>query len=100
MRGSRPQRELNRRRWGSGLHLFHRISGPAVEHDDGEKWWFVEGRVLYYEGDSIGNWSVPDGMVCLCYPNGNPEHDQGKKRFSAPGYEETQAGGDEIWSPG
>jgi hypothetical protein len=59
-----------------------------VERDDGEKWWFVEGRILYYEGMLAGHPVIPDGIVCICYPNGNPEHDQGKKRFMAPGYEE------------
>ena len=43
--------------WNNGYKVFHRLDGPAVEHSNGDKWWYKEGR-LHREDESaveLGN---------------------------------------------
>ena len=64
------------RKWKNARGILHRLGGPAIEWEDGQKMWVWNGRPIYFEG-------------CIRYKgkNGRIWVDvEGKARFWAPGY--------------
>ena len=45
---------LLRREWRDHAHVYHRVSGPAIEYVDGSKEWWSRGVRLCFE---FGNYS-------------------------------------------
>ena len=60
--------EDGERVWYDSLYRYHRIDGPAVEHADGSKKWFIHGDLHREDGPAIewrsGNkeWYVNDEL--------------------------------------
>ena len=38
---------------GPGMEILHREDGPAVEYADGEKWWYLNGRLQREDGPAV-----------------------------------------------
>lgn len=48
-----PYCRTNTRMWWSDkVHGFHRQNGPAMEHDDGNKYWYVHGGLVMTDNEA------------------------------------------------
>lgn len=52
--------QKNRTEWYNEKEQLHRIDGPAVEYNDGEKRWFVNGKRHRFDGPAV---EFGDGTV-------------------------------------
>jgi hypothetical protein len=43
----RPTSTGLQREWKDGIGHLHRRHGPAIEHIDGHKWWYLYGQRVY-----------------------------------------------------
>ena len=44
-----PYCRTNTRLWTRGKKQLHRENGPAIERDDGSKWWYRNGEQIMFE---------------------------------------------------
>jgi len=53
-------------KWWYKEGKLHRLDGPAIEFSDGEKWWYKDGKLHRLDGPAI-EWL--NGLRCWCYEN-------------------------------
>lgn len=79
--------DVGARRWINSKGLLHRFGGPAIEHPNGEKIWYWQGRALYQE--IVLTEIFSEHRNCCYAPNKEHERfclDYGKENFWSPGY--------------